>query len=61
MDLATGECSVTFGTETHVLQTDEEGVSGAQLEFDSPVTIYIGKDFENSFFYNPIYDFAYGV
>jgi hypothetical protein len=60
-DLATGECSVTFGTETHVLQTDEEGVSGAQLEFDSPVTIYIGKDFENSFFYNPIYDFAYGV
>lgn len=61
MDLATGECSVTFDTETHVLQTDEGDVFGAQIEFDSPVTIYIGKDFENSFFYNPIYDFTYGV
>ena len=61
MDLATGECSVTFDTETHVLQTDEGDVFGSQIEFDSPVTIYIGKDFENSFFYNPIYDFTYGV
>jgi hypothetical protein len=61
MDLATGECSVTFDTETHVLQTDEGDVFGAQIEFDSPITIYIGKDFENSFFYNPIYDFTYGV
>ena len=26
-----------------------------------PVTIYIGKDFNNSFFYNPIYDYTNGV
>lgn len=34
---------------------------GTQIEFSDPVTIYIGKDFENTFFYNPIYDFTYGV
>jgi hypothetical protein len=34
---------------------------GTQIEFSDPITIYIGKDFENTFFYNPIYDFTYGV
>jgi hypothetical protein len=34
---------------------------GTKIEFSNPVTIYIGKDFSNSYFYNPIYDFTNGV
>jgi hypothetical protein len=83
MNLATGECSVTFDLETLILQSAEGDFFGyedagetyvfgytsgsdiisfgAELEFSDPVTIYIGKDFNNSYFYNPIYDFTYGV
>lgn len=50
-----GENTYVFGYEDN----DTTYVFGVKLHFDNPTTIYIGKDFNDSYFDSPIYNLTH--